>query len=266
MYHKYAHALVLIIVLIFSPGAYAQILNIEKHRTSGDSIPYAFNLTGSLSANNRSAAENNPVNLFGYNFSLSSIFVPGKHAYIFLAKRNFLKINENPFLNFGFIHARVNFFRKKRLNYELFLQHSDDNFRGLNPRIIAGGSLRLNIIDLKNVDLIVGQGAFFEQEDWAHPANGELNRIQIPKSSTYLVWRHTFSKLLSINTVSYFQTGYDPSVAAFRNRFNSNIVLNTKISKFFSLVNRFECSYEDRPIVPITKFIYGFSVGVGVDI
>jgi len=251
---------------LLSFASYTQILNIEKHRTTGDSIPYAFNLNGSLSANNRSAAADNPVNLFGYNLALSSIYVPGKHAYIFIAQRNFLKINENPFLNFGFLHARVNFFRKHRLNYELFVQHSDDNFRGLNPRIIAGGSLRFNLIDRKHVDLIAGQGAFFEQEDWSHPSTGALNRIQIPKSSTYLVWRHTFNKLLNINTVSYYQVGYDPSVSAFRHRINTSIVLNTKISRFFRLVNRFECSYEDRPIVPITKFIYGYSVGIGVDI
>jgi len=245
----------------------AQILNIEKYRADGDtSKHYAIHFNGAFNLNNRSAGADNPVNLLGYNFTFNTIYKPKKHAYIFIAHRNFLKINDSPFLNFGYYHGRVNFFRKNRLNFEVFTQFSDDNFRGLNPRVLGGSSIRYRLIDKDSTELIIGTGAFYEYENWLHPVTQEALSVGLLKSTTNIVLRHSFSNSFSVNLVLFYQVGYDPSISAFRNRVSSNINLNAKITDKLSLVNYFELAYEDRPIVPITKFLYSYRIGLGIDL
>lgn len=247
-------------------NASAQILNIEKYRSTGDSTKsFTMNLNAGLNANNRSASVNNPVNLFGYNFSIHGLYMPKKHALIFIAQRNFLRINDNPFLNFGFIHGRINFLRKNKLNYELFVQNSDDNFRGLNPRIIGGGSIRYRLIERKESELIMGLGGFYEYEKWEHPTEERVVEVDFMKASTYMVYRHSFNKLINLNGIFYYQMGYDKNIQNLRHRYSGNIHLNSKINKNFSLLNYFEFSYEDRPIVPITKFIFSYRLGFNFD-
>lgn len=244
----------------------SQILNIEKYRMMSDtSKSFALNGRGSLNVNNRSAEATNPVNLFGYNLALNGLYIPKKHAYILLAQKDYLRINDSPFLNFGFIHGRVNFFRKSKINYELFAQTSHDNFRGLNPRILSGGYVRINLIDNKNTDFIFGFGGFYEFEKWQHPVNDSEVNVSFIKNSNYIVFRHSFSEQLHLNTIAYYQVGYDQNIGNFRHRYSGNIILNSKISKHFNFFNQFDFSYEDRPIVPITKFIFTYRVGVGID-
>jgi hypothetical protein len=261
------HRVLLLVLLFLSLSLNAQILNLENYRADGDSLKkFALNINGSFNVNNRSAAQDNPVNLIGYNISLDAIYVPGKHGYIFITHRNFLQINDSPFLNFGFIHGRVNFFRKKRLNYETFVQVSDDNFRGLNPRLIAGGSVRFRIIDLEETELLIGTGGFYEYEKWLNPLNNEIIRVEFFKSSSNIVFRHTFNKSFHMNGVAYYQFGYDSNIEAFRNRYSLDLNLNSKITDKFSLTTHFDLSYENRPIVPITSFIYAVRVGLGFDL
>ena len=245
-----------------------QILNLEKYRSLGEDTlkNYAINFNGALTANNRSAAADNPVNLFGYNFSLSSIYMPKRHGYIFIAHRNFLRINDNPFINFGYLHARINFLRRERLSYEVFAQMSDDNFRGLAPRAISGGSMRYRFLDKENSEITISQGAFYEFERWRDPyQSGEIVAVNFIKSTTNIVFRHKFSKQLNVNGLLYYQVGYDPNIEAFRNRYSGNIHLNSKLTQRLSLINFFDFSYEDRPIVPITKFIFSYRIGLGID-
>jgi len=256
-----------LILSIISLSLNAQILNLEKYRADGDSLKkFAFNFNGSFNVNNRSAAQDNPVNLLGYNFSLNAIYAPNKHGYIFIGHRNFLRINESPFINFGYLHARINFYRKNRLNFETFIQMSDDNFRGLNPRLIGGGALRYRIIDQEKSELIIGTGAFYEFERWLNPINDELVEVQFLKSTTNIVFRHSFSESFHINGVFYYQLGYDSNIERLRNRYSSDLNFNSKITERLSFTTHFDFSYEDRPIVPITPFIFAVRLGVGFDL
>lgn len=257
----------LMFLLLFLPYfGNTQILNLENYRIDGDSLKkYAVNFNGAFNTNNRSAAEDSPVNLLGFNFSLHGIYQPKKHGYIFITHRNFLQINNSPFINFGFIHTRVNFLRKNQLNYEVFLQLSDDNFRGLKPRGIVGGGLRYRIIDTDTTDLILGVGGIYEYENWTHPLNETIYITQFVKSSLNLLFRYSASEKVYIKSVIYHQTGFDQTIKRFRNRYNGTFTVNTKITKRLSFTNHFDFSYEDRPIVPITKFIFSYRFGIGID-
>ena len=267
MFYLFRQLVLVLFLTLLSPWSMGQILNMERYRTEGDSInKLAINLNGSLTLNNRSASESNPVNLFGYNFSLHSVYTPKKHAFIFIAHRNFLRINENPFLNFGYIHLRSNFFRKNRLNFESYIQVSDDNFRGLNPRAIVGSNLRYRLMDRDNSELLIGTGVFYEFERWQHPENEDLVDANFIKSNSSFVFRHKFTEAFHLNGVIFYQVGYDSNINRVRNRYSGDINLNSKITKRFSLTNHLNFSFEDRPIVPITRFIFSFRTGINFEL
>ncbi|EIM75420.1 hypothetical protein A3SI_13517 [Nitritalea halalkaliphila LW7] len=204
------------------------------------------------------------MNLFGYNLDFNTLYYPGKHAYMVVAKVDYLRINENDFLNFGFLHTRANFFRESTYNFEVMAQYSYDNFRGLDPRWVFGGSLRRVLAKSENLRLVLGVGAIYEEERWLIPGAEvpAFREVQFLKSSNYLSFRVSINDYVSLNTVNYYQVGYDRDFGFFRHRLNNSTVLNTKLSERLSLTNTFEIAYEDRPIVEITNLIYSFRTGI----
>ncbi|MFC4871408.1 DUF481 domain-containing protein [Negadavirga shengliensis] len=258
--------LTLLAFLVVSFSTHAQILNIERLRMEKDTAKtFMFKTTFGLNIYNRSAAADAPVNLFGYNLDINSMYYPKRHAYILVSKFDYLRINESDFLNFGFIHGRANFLRENNINYETYVQYSFDNFRGLDPRWLGGGSVRLRMIKNEKVTFILGVGGFYEWERWFHPYTEEFVEVDFVKSSNYLSLRATLNQYVDINTVSYYQTGYDASINDFRHRISTSIVLNTKFTDRLSFTNSFDLGYEDKPIVPITNLIFSFKTGLSLD-
>ncbi|AFL84445.1 Protein of unknown function, DUF481 [Belliella baltica DSM 15883] len=224
-----------------------------------------FKAVAGLNAYNRSAAADDPVNLFGYNLDVNALYYPGEHGYMFISKFDYLKINDSDFLNFGMIHGRVNFLRERKVNYETFIQYSYDNFRGLYPRWIAGGSVRHNFIKSEKFSFLFGVGGMYEFEKWQIPNEDQFVEVSFLKSSNYISLRATLNEFVDFNMVNYYQVGYDKSISGFRHRVSNSTILNTKLTEKFSLTNTFEISYEDKPIVPITKMIYAFKTGLSIN-
>lgn len=244
----------------------AQILNIEQGRLETDSGK-AFHMKANLGFQifNRSAAVDDPVNLLGLDMGLNTIYEPGRHAYIFIGQTNYLEINDAPWLNFGFMHARVNFIREEKLSYELYSQYSYDNFRGLDPRLLIGGNLRWRLLDRNQEHWVMGLGGMYESERWMHPTLEEWVTVQFLKVSTYFSFRKSWEELFDLNAIAYYQTGYDAGIEDLRHRYNLDVRLNTRFSERWSMMNSLSLSYEDKPIVPITKLVFHLTVGVSVN-
>ncbi len=244
----------------------AQILNIERSRLEKDTAKvFLVKAVASLNANNRSAAEDSPVNLFGYNLDLNALYYPKKHGFMFISQFNYLRINDSDFLNFGMIHGRVNFLREEKTNYEVFSQFSFDNFRGLDPRWIAGGSIRHKLIKTDKLSFLFGIGGMYEFEKWQIPNQEQFVEVSFFKSSNYLSLRATLNEYIDFNMVNYYQVGYDRSISNFRHRISNSTILNTKLTEKFTITNSFEISFEDRPIVAITNLIYAFRTGLSIN-
>lgn len=257
---------IFILLLFFPLFSSAQILNIERYKIEKDTARhFMFKATAGINIYNRSASALDPVNLFGYNVDVNTMYYPKKHAFIIIGKLDYLKINDNDFLNFGFLHARINFFRENNINYEVFSQYSFDNFRRLEPRILVGSGVRKNLVKDENISLVLGVGLLYEKERWKHPVDGHTITTDFLKSSNYLSFRYSVNEFLDLNTISYYQVGYDNNISSFRHRISSIITTNTKISSGFSLTNSLEMNYEDKPIVPITKLIFAFKTGISLD-
>jgi hypothetical protein len=105
----------------------------------------------------------------------------------------------------------------------------------------------------------------YEYEKWQVPDSDEEVDVNFFKSTNYLSFRATINEFVDINTVNYFQTGYDNKIDQFRNRLSSTTVLNSKFTDKISWTNTFEISYEDKPIVNITNLIYSFKTGISLD-
>ena len=249
-------------LFFFQQDGHSQILNIERHRLQADTAKsWMVNGTIGLRIYNRSAAADSPVDMFGYNANLNAVYFSGRHSYAFIGQLDYLKINDSDFLNFGFLHLRANLFHHNPSSIEIFGQISYDNFRGLDPRILFGAGLRQRLMDSKNSTLHLGIGALFESEWWKHPSLEKTVDVQYLKSTNYLSFRHTFNEYVDFNAIVYYQLGYDRDLSTARNRTSGVVNLNARLSRIFSLTNSFEFSYEHKPIVPITRFIFHFKTG-----
>jgi len=252
---------------ITSTLAQGQILNMEKLRLEQDTAKNLLSKTTiGLTANNRSGAEDEPAHLFAFNFDVNLMYYPGRHAYILVSKFDYLRVNDEGVMNFGYLHARSNFLRERKFNYETFVQYSFDNPRGLDTRWIFGGGLRHDIFKTDKTTFLIGVGGMFEQESWRYPRTERYMQADLFKSSNYLSLQSAITDYLDLNLVSYYQTGHDSSIDAFRNRLSFSLILNTKLTDKLSLTNSFDMAYEDKPIIPITKLIYTLKTGISIDL
>lgn len=257
---------IFILLFLISFSSSAQILNIERYRLEKDSTKnLMIKATAGLNIFNRSAAADAPVNLFGYKWDINSMYHTGKHAFILVSNFDYLRINDNDFLNFGLLHGRAVYNREKKMNFETYVQYSFDNFRGLAPRWIAGGTYRNKLVKSERLTLVLGLGALYENETWEDPINEGFVQVSFIKSANYISLRWSINDFVDLNLVNYYQVGYDRDISAFRNRISGTANINTKITDRFSFNNSFEYSYEDKPIVSITPFIFAIRSGISFD-
>ncbi|WP_347159320.1 DUF481 domain-containing protein [Pontibacter chitinilyticus] len=253
--------------------AQAQILNIERARVNQDSTNY---LTGKFGVNfsiyNQNAGKNNPNNYLQLTFDGNLAYVSAHNSYLLINNYNYLLVNftskeqRNTVASTGYSHFRVNFLRKRKLSYEVFAQLQADKARGLNLRTLEGGGLRIALLREKDVSLYAGTGLMHEHEEWQNP-EPEGENIQISdllKSTNYVSAKAKFSEAVGAEGIVYYQFGYDKSIERLRNRVSGNASLGVKLNSRFKFRTNFTCTYEDRPIVPVTNFVYALTNGIEV--
>lgn len=248
----------------FPEQASAQILNVEKSRLDQDtSKRYFINAAFSFRANNRTADVSDPIRFLSFNSNLDLAYLSKQHSYMLLNFLDYLSINEDPFISFGYTHGRINFLREKRISYELFAQGQYDLLRGLDQRYLAGAGIRIKIVDKSWYSLYAGLGIMYEHEKWDDPqVEGREVSTDIFKSANYLSARLELTDYLDFNFICYYQGGKDNVFNRFRNRFNSDANLSVHVNKTISLRTSFVWAFDSAPIVPITKFIYAISNGI----
>lgn len=253
-----------LIFLFFSFSAFSQILNIEKARL--DSLEkgraYRINFETKFNFYNRSASAEEQARFMTLTNELNAVFAPSKHAYIAIGKLAYTENNSSSILNNGYFHVRTNFNYKKRWSQEAYGQIQYDNFRGLTDRYLLGAAIRWRALKSNKLTLAIGSGPMYENEIWRKPTEEGVENVTFIKLSTYLIIRWDISPNVYFNTTLYHQVGYDNSIDAARNRLSSNTNFNFKISKFLTFTTNIAMAYEDKPIIPITKFIYGVENGL----
>lgn len=264
---------ILTLFITLSLSAQAQILNVERARVTRDSANYLTGKTAlSFSMFNRNAGKNNPNNYLQFTFNGDLAYISNQHSYILLNYFNYLLVNydnkelRNTVASNGYSHLRANFFRARRLSYELFTQAQTDRARGLDLRVLAGGGVRLAVLQAEGINLYAGTGLMLEHEEWQNPeADRTLVVSDLLKSTNYFSVKAKLNEHVSTDGIVYYQTGYDNSIDRLRNRVSGDVVLNVRLNKILSFRTNFSCTYEDQPIVPVTKFVYTLSNGLQVN-
>ena len=166
-------------------------------------------------------------------------------------------------------HFRINFNRKKKLSEEVFAQIQYDESRGMIYRTLGGVGLRLNLYKTEKTELYFGTGVMWETEEWKTPDEADsLNETDllvvknIPKSTNYFSIKTQLNPFTSFNLINYYQVGYDNEQKVTRHRVSLDASLNFLITKYLSFNNSFSIGLEDKPVVPIQKFVYSLSNGI----
>lgn len=265
--HSIHKTYILAILLVFSaiPESFSQILNVEKNRFDKDTSNYFLgNISFSMNLFNRNAGKNTPTNFLTLSAAADVAYMSHKHLYLLINNFNYTVVKDAPALvKTGYSHFRINFMHRQKLSYESFAQSQYDIGRGLELRMLGGAGLRYAIYKSKGINFYAGTGLMYEHEEWHNPeVKGTLIVKNLVKSTNYLSTRARINEYVDINAITYYQTGYDPSISAFRPRISGEINATLKVNSKLRFRINFNCNYDRRPIVPITHFIYSMNNGI----
>ncbi len=261
---------ILFLLASWPKQTYAQILNVEKTRIKGDSANYFVgNIGVNFSINNRNLTETGEGIYFIGLAATSDLGYLTEHSSFFLLSQfQYNATSEQDINSTGYGHLRTTFRRKQSLSYETFAQLQYDQGRGMVLRGLIGGNVRLRIYEAERSNLYVGIGAMREREVWDVPSGlvteetNETVSINIWKSTNYLVTNVSLNQFISFNAITYFQTGYDPQAEFFRHRVSLDTDVIVKITARLAFRTYAGFTYENRPIVPITKLVYSVTNGI----
>ncbi|MGV3639039.1 MAG: DUF481 domain-containing protein [Adhaeribacter sp.] len=252
----------------------AQIVNIEQGRLGRDTSNHVAGHIGlDFSLFNQNAGKNQPNNYLRLALNGDLVYHSPLHTYFFLNYLNYLLVNytddtqRKTVAQQGYSHLRANFYQARRLSYEVFVQGQADKPRGLEWRSLAGAYLRFRLKEDQGQDIHVfmGLGAMHEHEEWENPAlEQKLEVANHVKAASYLSARYKINPNVQARATAYYQTGYSRAIGAWRNRVSGDISLGVKLNKVLAFNTSFNCTYEDRPLVPVTRFVYALSNGIQV--
>jgi len=253
---------IVLLILLFGLNytSFAQILNVEKSRSSRDSLShFESNISFNTTLYNRSTDADKPVKFLSLGANANFTYFSQKHSYTSLNHFAYFSFNDNAIVNTIYSHFRVNLMRQKKISYELFAQYQNDLRRGLDKRTLVGAGLRFSLINNEKTSLALGLGVMYEEEDWPHPKSDMSDaNTQIVKSTNYMAFHTSLNETAKFGLITYVQTGSG------RSRLNIDTNLSFKITKHLAFRTTFSAAYDAKPIVPVTKFIYKLTNGISL--
>ncbi|HEY9117890.1 MAG TPA: DUF481 domain-containing protein [Roseivirga sp.] len=240
-----------------------QILSIDKSHLDKDTSNF---LAGAIDLqflfNNLSSTPQQENVYIGFFSKLDLAYLTNKHAILSINNFRYFKPGQGAFINSGVSHLNVNWFRKKFLTGETFVQVQYDQSRNLKERLLYGGGTRLNIISGDHA-LYLGTGAFYEMELW-ETIESTLIRKKLIKGNFYIGGEVDLNDHINLNIISYYQTAHDKEDDLWRNRVNSHLEIKDRLSNKITLKFSFDIHHDNHPLVPIPKWTYDMRVGLSV--
>ncbi|MEQ8905883.1 hypothetical protein [Ekhidna sp.] len=249
-----------IVSFFFLFHSQGQILKVDKGFMASDSSNYFTGLVDATFAiNNRSSTVDQQNIYVGVNNNVDLVYIAERSATVLISGLNYFKIGEGPLIYNGSAHLRQVLRRSAPLTSEFFVQGQFDESRNMELRVLYGGGLRWNILQKSN-SLFAGVGIFRENERWNGPER-EINK-NLWKLNSYLSADVKLTETININAIAYFQSGRDGEIDAFRNRLSGQLEFKNALSEKFKLKMTSNFLLDDKPIIPLNKFIYEVYFGV----
>lgn len=240
--------------------ANAQIMKINKDHLDSDSSGYFTGVVdGAFSVNNRSSTVQRQNVYVGIRTNLDLVHIGEEAATLFLGGMTYFKLGEGPLISHGSMHVRHIFMRKALVTPEAFMQIQYDDSRNMTSRELLGGGLRVNLIRSNQNHMSAGLGAFYEDERWR--GETEISK-SLMKMNSYLSGTVSVGPKVILNTIVYYQTGFDKEIEAYRHRFNGHLEVKNEINSHLKLKYSVDMLIDNRPIIPLNKVVYETFLGL----
>jgi len=234
---------------------FSQVLNIEKFRPQSDSInQFMGNVELGFDGKKQK------ISTFSYNTDINAAYLSKIHDYLLLSTLAFNQVEGTQVTNQGYVHVRLNFWRKNFISLEQFSQIQFDAGRGLEKRQLIGGAARFNFIKKDKINLSMNIGTMVEHEIWfdEDELNEPIENIYF-KSSNNLTLRYK----LSPNTTFFLITFYQARPESFFDpRITLDSYLKVGITKKLALGLQYDMTYDTNPPITIAELIYSFKTNL----
>lgn len=238
----------------------AQILKVDKGFLATDSSNYFTGIIDATFAiNNRSSTADQQNIYVGVNNNVDVVYIAERSATVLISGLNYFKIGDGPLIYNGTVHLREIFRRASTLTPEIYGQMQFDESRNMELRWLLGGGYRWNILQQRN-SLYMGLGLFREYERW-NGMEAEIEK-ELWKLNTYFSADVKLTSTTNVNAIVYFQSGNDSAIDAFRNRVSGQLEFKNALTNQFKIKMTSNFLLDDKPIIPLNKFIYEVYFGV----
>lgn len=256
---NYPILLSIALAFLLSKQSNGQILRVDKGSATADTSGFFSGEIGlNIAINNRNSTAKEQILFTQARLKGDASYTSVHHIYYLIEDGRYYQSTGGPLQSAGYGHARVNLMRRQRLSYELFAQGQYDQGRNLDSRLLFGGGLRYRILD----QLSMGIGAMQEHENWEQLTTENKVVKDITKMSSYLTGRIDLSERASISLTAFYQTGYDIDDEIWRNRVSLDSSLDVFLIRKLDLSIGYSLTYEDLPIIAISKSVYAFGTGI----
>lgn len=248
--HSIKGALLFVIMIVCSVStSYAQLLNVEQFRFGEDTTKsWAGTVDFGITATKQKTSV---VNLLS-NTNLT--YHSDQHNYLLLNRINLVNVAGDEVVSTGFFHGRTTLFGKQAWSPELFMQYQYDAVRGLQNRLLEGGSIRYQWLKRPHINGYMGVGAMHEWEEWSR--NEEHVSVNTFKSTNYCSISGELNEYGHVTFITYYQA---PFGSFLKPRIISDLQVGIELSTHLALLLQFSATYDADPVLDIEKFIYTLS-------
>lgn len=240
----------LLLLLLFSPLAQAQILNAESLRKVTDTSGWS----GSATVNFDLARNVNDIISLGTDIHVQ--YKTKKHLILLKNQVVFRKLNDDDFSNFGITHIRYNYRLSDRWRWEAFGQGQYNRVNLIDFRGLLGTGPRYKITTSEKYKFYLGSLLMFEYEEVADGITPLQRDIRL---SSYLSFSLYPTDDISFVSTTYYQPQVD-LWSDYRVSSESTFVVTLYKNLKFNLTYFF--TYDAIPAVGIPNSQYRLSTGL----
>lgn len=240
----------LLLLLLFSPLAEAQILNAESLRKVTDTSGWS----GSATVNFALARNVNDILSLGTDIHVQ--YKTKKHLVLLKNQIVFRKLNDDDFSNFGITHFRYNYKLSPRWKWEVFAQGQYNRVNLIDFRGLLGTGPRYKITTSEKYKFYLGSLLMFEYEEVADGITPLQRDVRL---SSYL----SFSLYPTDNITLVSTTYYQPQVDNWSDhRVSSESSFVLKVYKNLNLNLTYVFVFDAFPAIGIPNSQYRFTTGI----
>jgi hypothetical protein len=249
--------LFIICLFIFPSLNFAQVLNVERFRTTADTSNVWI---GELKFNFALNKQQTTVISLGNETNLA--YFSRLHVYYFLNQINLVMVDDLSLVSDGYFHLRGTYFRRNAWSPETFAQFQYNLNWGLKRRVLIGSVIRYRYLERENIRGAVSSGAMFENEYWREDGQPGVEKDLI-KSTTSLLLRGNLTEQAELVLIGYYQA---PPASFFRPRITGDAKLNIRISNNLTFSTQFVLTYDAEPLIDVTNVVYRLTNGIVIAI